>query len=141
MNKGDRLLLVDASVFITLSRVGAVELLSLLRGDVVVPDPVKDEITSSPADEWLEAGVYNGWIEQQSQFLMEDAELARNYLGYSENELDGDVALLACALGVESGEISPNEAKEKVYAMDEVGARLSASLVKRAEKLIDDTAD
>ena len=175
MSDGDRTLLVDASVFITLSQVGTVELVNSLSGDVVVPGPVAEEITSSPADDWLEAGVYNGWIQQSDWVPKEDAALARSYLGRSDGEMDGDIALLAIALAsdspvvvsddkplrqtckslsipvsgsigvlvqnVELGELSPEEAKDRLYAIDETGARLSASLVKRAEKLIDEASD
>jgi len=41
---------------------------------------------------------------------------------------------------VEVGEIDPERAKAKLLAMDEVGARLSASLLRRAERLIVDAA-
>lgn len=43
--------------------------------------------------------------------------------------------------GVERGEFEPAIATEKLYAMDEVGARLSASLVRKAERLIDEAAE
>lgn len=39
---------------------------------------------------------------------------------------------------VERGDLEAEEAKVKLEAMDEVGARLSARLLKRAERLIDD---
>jgi predicted nucleic acid-binding protein len=42
---------------------------------------------------------------------------------------------------VETGELSADEATKRLYAIDETSARLSASLVKRAEKLIDDAGD
>lgn len=41
---------------------------------------------------------------------------------------------------VERGELAEDEAKDALYAMDEVGARLSASLVRRAERLIEEAA-
>ncbi|MDS0280828.1 hypothetical protein [Haloarcula onubensis] len=53
--------------------------------------------------------------------------------------VSGSIAVLVRA--VESGQYTATQSKNKLYAMDEVGARLSASLVKRAEKLIDDAAD
>ncbi|EMA11333.1 Predicted nucleic acid-binding protein, contains PIN domain [Haloarcula vallismortis] len=53
--------------------------------------------------------------------------------------VSGTIGVLVRA--VETGDIEPDTAKETLYAMDEVGARLSASLVKRAERLIDDAAD
>ncbi|WP_324663491.1 hypothetical protein [Haloarcula sediminis] len=53
--------------------------------------------------------------------------------------VSGSIAVLVRA--VKCGKYTVTQAKSKLYAMDEVGARLSASLVKRAEKLIDDAAD
>jgi len=53
--------------------------------------------------------------------------------------VSGTIGVLVRA--VETGDIDPDAAKETLYAMDEVGARLSASLVKRAERLIDDASD
>ena len=50
----------------------------------------------------------------------------------------GSIAVLVRA--VERDDLEPQTAKNRLYAMDEVGARLSASLVKRAERLIDDAA-
>lgn len=41
---------------------------------------------------------------------------------------------------VERGEIGPDHARDRIEAMDEVGARLSASLLRRAERLIADAA-
>lgn len=41
---------------------------------------------------------------------------------------------------VERGDLTPDDAKDALLAMDEVGARLSASLLRRAERLIDDAA-
>ena len=53
--------------------------------------------------------------------------------------VSGSIGVLVRA--VERGDVEAGEAKDTLYAMDEVGARLSASLVKRAEKLIDDAND
>lgn len=51
-------------------------------------------------------------------------------------ELSGSIGVLVAA--VEDGELDARAARSTLYAMDEVGARLSASLVKRAEQLIDE---
>lgn len=53
--------------------------------------------------------------------------------------VSGSIGVLVRA--VERGDIDADEAKENLYAMDEVGARLSASLVRRAERLIDDARE
>ncbi|WP_132057044.1 DUF3368 domain-containing protein [Halorussus amylolyticus] len=49
--------------------------------------------------------------------------------------LSGSVGVLVAS--VERGTLAPAEAKDALVAMDEVGARLSARLLRRAEKLID----
>jgi len=52
--------------------------------------------------------------------------------------LSGSVGVLVRA--VERGDIEQKEAKQKLYAMDEVGARSSASSVRKAERMTDATA-
>lgn len=42
---------------------------------------------------------------------------------------------------VERSDLDPLEAKDALVAMDEVGARLSARLLRNAERLIDETAN
>lgn len=42
---------------------------------------------------------------------------------------------------VERGDLTPDQARDSLYALDEVGARLSASLVRTAERHIDQVAD
>lgn len=53
--------------------------------------------------------------------------------------VSGFIGVLVAA--VERGDLESGDAKDALVAMDETGARLSASLVRRAEKLIDDAAD
>jgi predicted nucleic acid-binding protein len=53
--------------------------------------------------------------------------------------VSGSIGVLVRA--VQRGDIDAEEAKDKLYAMDEVGARLSVSLVRRAERLIDEAAE
>jgi len=53
-------------------------------------------------------------------------------------EVSGSIGLLVVA--VENGELAADEATEALAAMDEVGARLSASLLRRAEALIDEAS-
>lgn len=52
--------------------------------------------------------------------------------------VSGSIGVLIA--GVEHGELAPDDAKDALVAMDETGARLSASLIRRAEGLIDDAA-
>jgi predicted nucleic acid-binding protein len=182
----DRLLLVDASVVITLARIDAFELLYTLDSRIIVPKSVEEEVNSEPANSTLQKA-HRSRIETLSVF--DDAsfvdvddgtrQTARAHLNADEDATNGDVALLTAALhatdhseekpvvvsedkplrqtcealsitvsgsigvlirAVEQGAIDPDDAKDKLLAMDKVGARLSASLLRRAEALIDDAA-
>ncbi len=53
--------------------------------------------------------------------------------------ISGSIGVVIAA--VERGDLDPEEAKDALVAMDEVGAHLSARLLRRAERMIDDTAD
>lgn len=53
--------------------------------------------------------------------------------------VSGSIGVLIAA--VERGELESDQAKDALVAMDEVGARLSARLLRRAEQLIDEAAD
>lgn len=53
--------------------------------------------------------------------------------------LSGSLGVVIAA--VEHGAVTPERAKDIVVAMDSVGARFSASLLKRAERLIDEAAE
>lgn len=50
--------------------------------------------------------------------------------------ISGSIGVVIAA--VERGDLDPEEAKDALVAMDEVGARLSARLLRRAERMIDD---
>lgn len=53
--------------------------------------------------------------------------------------VSGSIGVVIAA--VERGDLGPEEAKNALVAMDEVGARLSARLLRRAERLIDEAAE
>jgi predicted nucleic acid-binding protein len=53
--------------------------------------------------------------------------------------LSGSVGVVVAS--VEKDVLAPEEAKELLVAMDEVGARFSASLLRKAENLIDEAAE
>ena len=53
--------------------------------------------------------------------------------------VSGSIGVVLAA--VERGALGPKEAKEALVAMDEVGARLSARTFRRAERLVDETAE
>lgn len=183
MKDSDRTLLVDASVWITLSETNSIDFLRELDGRVVIPASVFEEIKTNPAMADLESAS-GDWVlsepilKNRTVFdeIDEHVEMAASQLGAEdESEFTGDVGLLSMALrndrpvvvtddkplrqtckalsipvsgsigvlirAVERGECTAEDAKQKLYAMDEVGARLSASLVRKAERLIDDASD
>lgn len=176
--RDERVLLVDASVIITLARIDAFGLLDSLEGGVVVPQTVVEEVDSEPAQSTL-AGALGSWIgavDALDECSGEDRTTARTQLGHDDEQASGDLALLTYALhrsdrptvvvtddkplrqtckalsipvsgsigvlirAVERDALAPGDAKDKLLAMDEVGARLSASLLRRAEQLIDDAS-
>ena len=53
--------------------------------------------------------------------------------------ISGSIGVVIAA--VERGGLDPDEAKDTLVAMDEVGARLSARLLRKAERLIDEAAE
>lgn len=53
--------------------------------------------------------------------------------------ISGSIGVIIAA--VERGDLDPEEAKDALVAMDEVGAHLSARLLRRAERMIDDAAE
>lgn len=196
----DRILLVDASVFITLSKIGLTDLLWNLRGSIVVPTAVENEIVTDPAasrfaaakdDDRIQTGDAIGYIENEYLEIEETRpsglDLIRragshlgkdlgniDLTGFVSEKIEGDTALLAIALAlddavvvtddkplrktckalgipvsgsigvviraVEQDELDPDDAKEALVSMDEVGAHLSASLLRKAERMIDDAA-
>lgn len=190
---GNRELLVDASVLITLAEIDAIDCLESLEGRLVVPLAVSREVSSEPAKSELARLVDTGTISEIDWFQWAEKRgvpgervAAATHLGTNPEAavdtvdgqrmlVDGDVALLSMARSMEdvvvltddkplrktckshsirvSGTIAvlvqavkrstytPAKAKNKLYAMDETGARLSASLVKRAENLIDEAGD
>lgn len=171
----NRVLLVDASVFITLSEIGAADPLWDTAGTIIVPNAMASEITDEPATSVMERARERGSVRVvQAEFEIPDAR-ARLGVDSTRERVSGDVALLALALhrsnavvvsddkplrqackalsipvtgsigllirAVERGDLGRDEAKDRLYAMDEVGARLSASLVRRAEQLIDEASE
>jgi predicted nucleic acid-binding protein len=175
----ERVLLVDASVVITLARVDCLPLPRRLDGRVAVPEAVVAEVASEPAESALDDALEEWASERAVLDELEAVGKARAYLGAGEDATGGDCALLAAALhaqnaapempvvvtddkplretckalsvpvsgslgvlirAVEQDTLDADEAKARLLAMDEVGARLSASLLRRAERLIDEAA-
>lgn len=70
---------------------------------------------------------------EDSVVVTDDKPLRKTCKAFSI-PVSGSIGVLVRA--VERDDLEPDVAKDKLYAMDEVGARLSASLIKRAESLI-----
>lgn len=187
MNEG-RIVLVDASVLITLAEIDRIPALVGVRGTLVVPESVENEITREPAACTLSQRVRSGDINvrevpggplsRAAIHLGKDDSASQERLD-EEAAPEGDVGILGLALlrdhnraihgqpvvltddkplrnackalsipvsgsigvlvrAVERGDLDPDDAKAALVAMDEVGARLSASLMRKAERLIDD---
>jgi predicted nucleic acid-binding protein len=163
-----RKVLVDASVFITLAEIDATHLLDKLDGDVVVPEQVADEIEDEPArsqledaeEDWLTVeSADDETVEWASKRLGRNEPRGGTALLALASDVDGAVVVtddeplrnackavgvpLSGSLGVvvasvEKGTLEADEAKRLLVSMDEVGARLSARLLRKAESLIDE---
>jgi len=186
----ERIVLVDASVFITLAEIDRLSSLANVAGRLVVPKPVQNELTSDVAARELSARTPDEievWDVALAPLHAAASHLGKPLSeeeteGYEHATIEGDIALLALALdpaapdrdtaddslvltddkplrktckalsipvsgsigvlvrAVERGDLSPEDATAALEAMDEVGARLSASLLRRAERLIADAA-
>lgn len=70
--------------------------------------------------------------------LVSDDEPLRNGCKALSVPVSGSIGVLIRS--VERGDLSAEAARDSLYAMDAVGARLSASLIRRAERLIGEAA-
>jgi predicted nucleic acid-binding protein len=75
---------------------------------------------------------------EDSVVVTDDKQL-RNMCKTLGVSLSGSVGLIVAS--VEKDVLDPEEAKELLVAMDEVGARFSASLFRKAEKMIDEATN
>lgn len=74
-------------------------------------------------------------IERSDVVVVTDDKPLRDTCTVLSIPVSGSIGILVRA--VERGDVSANEAKQRLLAMDEVGARLSARLLRRAERLIE----
>ena len=162
-----RKLLVDASVFITIAEIDAGHLLDELDGEVVLPERVADEIEDEPArselkeaeDDWLTVEPADGetvvWalkrlgreIARGDTALLALASEYEDAVAVTDNKplrkacrsvglpLSGSIGVVVAS--VENGALEADEAKRLLVSMDEVGARLSARLLRKAERLVE----
>lgn len=77
-------------------------------------------------------------LATSNSLLVSDDKPLRNACKALSVPVSGSIGVLVHA--VERGTLSAGEALDSLYAMDTVGARLSASLVRRAERLIEEAA-
>lgn len=163
-----RKLLVDASVFITLAETDSTHLLYELDGDVVVPARVADEIEHEPGRSRLEEATgkritvesaddeRTEWAANRLGTDEVEGDAALLALAHDDDDavvvtddkplrktckalgvpLSGSVGVVVAS--VEKDVIDAEEAKELLVSMDEVGARMSAQLFRKAESMIDE---
>lgn len=187
-----RWVLVDASVLITLADIDKLDCLYGIDETPVVPEAVREEVTSEPASSEVMEAIYetgdlridvedDRYHSHWSSFRTAASHLGESFPDEPAGQWDGgeihwsgDVALLARAIeeddavvvtddkplretckalsvpisgslgviiaAVERGDLDADEAKDALVAMDEVGAHLSARLLRKAERIIDETA-
>ena len=158
---------MDASVFITIAEIDATHLLDELDGEVVLPERVADEIEDEPArselkeaeDDWLTVEPADGetvvWaskrlgreIARGDTALLALASEYEDAVAVTDNKplrkacrsvglpLSGSIGVVVAS--VENGALEADEAKRLLVSMDEVGARLSARLLRKAERLVE----
>lgn len=144
---------------------GSVVVLDLVRREIT-SDPAAKVLSDAIADSWVtcpqsvsdaavkEAASHLGRSDEELRgdaVLLAHALVAGDPVVITDDKplrqtckalsipVSGSIGVLVRA--VERGDIDPADATDTLYAMDEVGARFSASLVQKAERLIDDAAD
>jgi predicted nucleic acid-binding protein len=135
-----RRLLVDASVFITLTEIDRVDLLAAFEGTATVPSAVADEIRTEPAASVLEDAVSEGWLRrgpvETDTALERDGEWteptrkAAAHLGTDDSTDDwhGDVALLARALKTDGEVVVITDDKPLRKTCKALGVPVSGSI-------------
>lgn len=78
-------------------------------------------------------------LQKGSPVIVTDDKPLRKACKALSIPVSGSIGVLIRA--VERGELDADVATDKLYAMDEVGARMSASLVRKAERLIEEAGD
>lgn len=86
----------------------------------------------------LTLGVHFGLVLDDTVVIVTDDKPLRKTCRALGIPVSGSIGVLIAA--VERGDLDPEGAKDALVAMDEVGARLSARLLRRAERLIDQAA-
>jgi predicted nucleic acid-binding protein len=104
-------------------------------------DAATDHLGRSAADEETDGDValLARALDRADPVVLTDDKPLRTACKALSIPVSGTIGVLIRA--VERGAIGPETAKERLVAMDQVGARLSASLLRRAERLIDGAAD
>lgn len=98
-----------------------------------------------PPDNWhgdlalLTIALRDDEDDDDETVVITDDKSLRNTCNALGIPISGSIGVVIIA--VERGNLTSDEAKDALVAMDEVGARLSARLLRRAERLIDEAAD
>ena len=95
--------------------------------------------TESPDPVTGDVALLASALEVEDAVVVSDDQEVRKTCRALSIPLSGSIGVLIRS--VETGVIAPETARDHLHAMDEVGARLSASLVREAERLIDEAAE
>lgn len=116
-----------------------------LRGDPDGIDRLERAASHLGIDDVSETGI-NGDVallslgmRDESAVIITDDKPLRKTCKTLGIPISGSIGVVISA--VERGDLEPEEAKDSLVAMDEVGARLSARLLRKAEQLIDEAAE
>ncbi len=100
--------------------------------------PLEVESEDRPAIEGDTALLAHALSDRQTAVVVSDDKPLRETCKALSISVTGSIGILVRA--VEVGEIDQETAVDRLYAMDEVGERLSASLIRRGERLIEDAS-
>ena len=104
-----------------------------------------NHLGEEPPGDWMTGdvallGIALGWKEESTdEVIITDDKPLRKTCKALGIPISGSFGVLIAA--VERGDLDPDEAKAALVAMDEAGARLSARLLRKAERLIDEAAE
>ena len=128
--------------------VGAVER-SQESGWLEMPDGTDDEFVEvareqlgredAPGELTGDVALLAHALESDESVVVTDDKPLRKTCKALGVPISGSIGVVIAA--VERGDLVPEEAKDALVAMDEVGSRLSARLLRKAERLIEEAAE
>ncbi|WP_254525118.1 DUF3368 domain-containing protein [Natrinema caseinilyticum] len=108
------------------------------RADHLETAAIHLDRSSNPEDWGGDVPLLAAALSHEELVIVTDDKPLRKTCKVLSIPVTGSLGILIRA--VERGDLDPATAKGKLEAMDEVGARLSVRLLRRAERLIDDAA-